>query len=1254
MNSVLEGLLNRPRTLLTLLIFLLVAGTFVYVTIPKEANPDIDVPIFYVSVTQAGISPEDSERLLVKPMETELRGLDGLKEIRAIASESHAGIILEFQADFDKDKALADVRDKVDKAKAELPEDAEEPTITETNFSLVPTIIVALSGDVPERTLFQHARRLKDQIEAIPTVLSADLSGSREEQLEILIDRTLLESYALNPVELLTALSRNNSLVPAGFLDTGEGRFSVKVPGLIEDREDVYSLVVKQQAEGVVTVGDIAEVRRSFKDPEKFTRVNGKPAITIDVVKRLGENIIENNAAVKAVVEQSTAEWPDAIKVDFLLDQSSFIYEVLGGLESSITTAIVLVMIVIVAALGFRSALLVGIAIPTSILLGFLMLSGLGMTVNMMVMFGLVLTVGMLVDGAIVVVEYADRKIAEGVERAEAFKQAAKLMVWPLVSSTATTLIAFLPMLLWPGVPGEFMSYLPIMVMIVLSVALITAMVFLPVVGGVLSNQLIIGLFAGVLSAGIAMVALAEAGPMRFAAAGLAFLLGTIIATKLAAKAGGRFGKKTVVPPQQVGAFDIKKVKGLTGIYVRGLKLLAGNVLGIALTFVFVVGVAFAVMTAFMANNSGVEFFVDEEPDVAVVLISARGNMSAKEALNLVSDVEREILAIDGVENVVTNAFPSGGNSGAGVGVDSVEQPADVIGSMQIELVGYCCRRPAKEIFADIRARTQFAGIKTEVREIEGGPPTGKDIQLQVTSTNYDTLLSTVGRIRDHVETVEGLRDFEDDRPLPGIEWQLDVDRKEAGRFGASVQVVGQLIQLVTNGVLLNKYQPDDSEDQIDIRVRFPAEERTLDQFGALRLQTEKGLVPIINFIDIKPQQRVSSITRIDGLYAMTVKADVIEADGHDLNAKIAELDQWVKGETWPNGVFFTFRGANEEQAESFEFLMKAMIASLVMMFLVLVTQFNNFYQTSLTLLTIVLSVFGVLLGMLITGQKFSVIMTGTGVIALAGIVVNNAIVLIDTFNRERRVQPDVLTAVLATAEQRIRPILLTTITTIAGLIPMATQVNLNFFTQTIAVGGITSIWWVQLSTAIISGLAFSTILTLVVVPVMLALPETVSRTAARLTDSGRNTEGLVGATAASQASVPATWAAEEDAPARPVVLPFEPGVGEGAPAAAQPAVATQEGPAAANEDVYAAVFAKPATTPVQEVAASKPQLETMTSDQADAAVQQAAPVDGRPSPDVYAPVLATGRKRRKPAPAEAEPEAGAPKKGPSFPEAAE
>ncbi|MBJ3777454.1 efflux RND transporter permease subunit [Acuticoccus mangrovi] len=1186
MNGLLEGLLSRPRSLITLLLFLVTAGAVVYTTIPKEANPDIDVPVFYVSITQQGISPEDAQRLLVKPMEKELRGLDGLKEIRAVASESHAGIILEFEADFDKDEALADVRDKVDQAKADLPEDAEEPTITETNFSLVPTIVVALSGDVPERTLYQRAKELQDQIEAIPTVLSADLSGARDEQLEVLVDRTLMESYGLNPVELLQSLQRNNALVPAGFIDTGEGRFSVKVPGLVETPQDVYSLVIKQQAEGVVTVGDVATVRRTFEDPTTFTRVNGRPAITIEVVKRLGENIIENNQAVRDAVEETTADWPDSIKVDYLLDQSNFIYEVLGSLEASISTAIVLVMIVVVAALGFRSALLVGIAIPTSILLGFLVLSGLGMTVNMMVMFGLVLTVGLLVDGAIVVVEYADRRIAEGASRADAFQEAAKLMVWPLISSTATTLIAFLPMLLWPGVAGEFMSYLPIMVVIVLTVALVTAMVFLPVVGALLSNAIIAGLFAGMVVAAGAVMLLAPFGAMAYVAAVAGFLGAAILTTSLANRWAARRPKTPPIPHETL--FNPSAVRGVTGLYVRVLRLLAGNVAGVVLTGVAVVGIAVWVMMLFSANNKGVEFFVNEEPDVAVVMVSGRGNMSAREALNLVKDVEREVLAVDGVEDVVTKAFPSGASSGSGGGIGDVnDKPADLIGQLQVELVNYCCRRPALDIFEDIRARTAFPGIKTEVRKVEGGPPTGKDIQLQVSSNNYDTLLAVTKRVHDHVATVEGLRDVEDDRPLPGIEWQLDVDREEAGRFGADVQTVGQIIQLVTNGVLLSRYQPDDSDDQIDIRIRFPEQDRTLRQFADLRLPSSSGLVPIINFIDITPQQRVSAITRIDGQFAMTVKADVLDQQGYDLNAKIAELDAWVKSQTWPDGVTFMFRGANEDQAEAMGFLMKAMIASLVMMFLVLVTQFNSFYQTALTLLTIILSVFGVLLGMVITGQKFSVIMTGTGVIALAGIVVNNAIVLIDTFNRERTLQPDMLTAVLSTAAQRVRPILLTTITTIAGLIPMATEVNLDFFSRTIAVGGITAVWWVQLSTAIISGLAFSTILTLVVVPVMLAMPETVSRRFGRRGSA----------------------AAAPSAPLAPAAPPAAP-----APVAATPAL-----PMVASAEVAPAPTVEETAETYAQTAAPHPPV---------AAPGHAAATRAEAPPlDVYAPVVAPQRR---------------------------
>ncbi|MBO6510503.1 MAG: efflux RND transporter permease subunit, partial [Roseibium sp.] len=399
MIGMLEGVLRRPKTVFVLMLALLVAGVFSYINIPKEDSPDIDVPVFYVSIAQQGISPEDAERLLVRPMETELRGLDGLKEITAIASEGHAGIVLEFDISFDKDEALADVRDKVDAAKGELPADAEEPTISETNFALVPTITIALSGNVPERTLYQHARRLKDQIEAIDTVRSADLKGHREELLEVLIDAKKLESYAITQQELLTSLSNNNQLVPAGYIDGGQGRFNVKVPGLVESALDVYSLPIKQAGEGVVTLSDVANIRRTFKDADSYTRVNGNPAIALDVTKRIGTNIIENNIAIRAVVDEATKDWPETIKVDYMIDMSSNIFEVLGSLQSSIMTAIFLVMILVLAALGLRSALLVGLAIPTSFMVGFLILSGIGYTVNIMVMFGLVLTVGMLVDG---------------------------------------------------------------------------------------------------------------------------------------------------------------------------------------------------------------------------------------------------------------------------------------------------------------------------------------------------------------------------------------------------------------------------------------------------------------------------------------------------------------------------------------------------------------------------------------------------------------------------------------------------------------------------------------------------------------------------------------------------------------------------------------------------------------------------------------------------------------------------------------
>jgi len=1033
MNPLVAVSVSRTRTVLTTMVLLILAGITSYFSIPKEADPDIPIPFFFVSIPYPGISPEDGERLLVKPMETELRTLEGLKEITAFSTQGMAGVILEFDVDFDKDDALQEVREKVDLARAEIPQEAEEPVITEFNASLFPILVATISGDVPERTLLEKARRLQDAIEAVPTVLEAKLVGDREELLEVVIDPVKLESYNVSQLELVNAVSLNNQLVAAGALDTGQGRFNVKVPGLFETREDVMSLAVKSSGEGVVTLDDIADIRRTFKDAESFARFNGQPAIAIEVSKRLGTNIIDTNDAVRAAIAEESRNWPDDIQVDFTLDASSWIYRSINSLEASIITAISLVMIVVVAALGLRSAILVGIAIPTSFLIGFFLLALSGLTLNMMVMFGLLLAVGMLVDGAIVIVEFADRKMAEGVDRIEAYVSASSRMFWPIISSTATTLAAFLPMLLWPGVSGEFMSYLPLTLIFVLIASLFTALIFLPVLGSIFGK--------------------AEAANQA----------------TLRQLSGAESG-------------DVRALEGMTGFYVRVLDRLVRRPFTV---IACVIGVLISIFFIYGTFNNGVEFFVETEPEQAAVLVSARGNLSATEMLNLVKEVEAIVIGVEGVASTFTQTGP--GQGGPGQGGDA---PADMIGRISIELAPYEERRPGAIILDEIRDFTaDMPGINVEVRKRQEGPPTGKDVQIQLSSRDSAALRAMTQKVRDHLEqNVADIIDIEDSLPLPGIEWVLKIDREQAGRFGADVAAVGATVQMVTNGILVGTYRPNDADDEVDIRARFPKSERSIDQLDQLRLRTPNGLVPLSNFISREPAKQVNEITRIDGIQVMDVKANT--TNGVLADDKVQELKAWIENEANIDPrVNVRFRGADEDQAESAAFLGNAMIAALFLMFIILLTQFNSFYHSMLTLSAVIMSTMGVLLGMVITGQTFSVIMTGTGIVALAGIVVNNNIVLIDTFQGllARGMEP--VEAVLRTAGQRLRPVLLTTITTICGLLPMATQINVGFFDRTVTYGGPVAVWWVQLSTAIISGLSFATMLTLVVTPVLLAAP---------------------------------------------------------------------------------------------------------------------------------------------------------------------
>jgi len=486
--NLIDYAISHARVFFGILIFIIAAGSSTYISIPKEAVPDVNIPIIYVSLSQKGISANDSERLLVKPIEDEVKTVEGIKEIRSTAYTGGGNVLLEFDAGFDADKAMDDIREKVDRAKGDLPNEADEPTVNEVNISAFPIILISLSGNLPDRTLQDLAENLQDEIETIPSVLEAKIGGRRNEQVDVIIDTLALEGYNINIENLINTVNQNNMMVSAGEQDTGDGSFNIKVPGLYETIDDVLDTPIKTFGDSVITFRDIAKVKRTFEDRKSYANVNGKNSVTIEVSKRVGENIIDTIKKIKEVSEQVTKDFPPSVDISFSQDQSKTIQTMLNSLQNNVIAAIILVLIIILGALGVRSGFLVGVSIPGSFLSGILLLSIMGFTMNIVVLFALILSVGLLVDGAIVIVEYADRKIKEGLTIKESFAGASKKMARPIISSTATTLAAFVPLLFWPGLAGEFMKYLPITLICVLTSSLFMALLFVPVLGTIINT----------------------------------------------------------------------------------------------------------------------------------------------------------------------------------------------------------------------------------------------------------------------------------------------------------------------------------------------------------------------------------------------------------------------------------------------------------------------------------------------------------------------------------------------------------------------------------------------------------------------------------------------------------------------------------------------------------------------------------------------------------------------------------------------
>ena len=1034
----LEFVISHARATIAIMLLIVLTGAGSRLSMPVELSPNVVLPVVMTMVRYDGISPEDGNRLLVRPIEKELKTIDGIEEIQATASEGYVVVTTEFEVSDNIKQAVADVREAVNRAKADFPDGAEEPIVDELSPSPEPSIVITFSGSaVSERELYRAAKFFQSKLETLPDVLKADLSGHREEIVEVIIDPEKLKLFNISINEFTRAISVNNVLIPTGEIDLAGGRFGIKVPAILESYKDIENVPIKSSPSKSISLGDLAEVRRTFRDAQGYGLINGEKALAIDVRKRITANLIDTVTNTKQIIESYRSDFSENLDIGYAFDTSEMTEQMVNELQGNIITAMCLVLALVVATLGFRSGLLVGFAIPFSILGALIIINSLGHSFNFMVMFGLLLSLGMLIDGAIVVVEHANTKVSEGISFKKAYSDSVGRMAVPVIASTGTTLAAFLPLLFWPGVSGDFMSYLPITVFAVLGWSLLYALVFVPTLGTVL---------------------------------------------------GRRRGKNKKLPEDRESEKSARTLfLPLEKVYLKILKPVVNAPVKFAgIMFIFIFGI-FALYFKF---NSGQEFFTPIESQYGMIEIRAQGNLSINEQKEITLSVNRIVEQLEGVKQLygyssATNYVPFGS-----------DVSRDQISTILVELVPRSERSSgSREIFRTIREKTKsIPGIFVTGQEMEQGPPTGKDIQIQLSSSNRASLYKKAKDLRVWIDqNVEGIRDLQDTLPLAGIQWEIDVDESRAAMLGIDTVSVGNMIQLITNGAIIGKFRPDDADDEVEIRLRFPTQDRRLSNIRDLMVQSNNGPVPIGAFTRIVPASRVDSIQRINMDETVFIMAN--SEDGFLPDDQIQIIDSWVLANQ-DSTVEVKYRGANEEQQKSADFLLTAFLLAMSVMLIMLITQFNSFYQSGLILFSVILSTAGVLLGLLISQNTFSTVLTGVGIVALAGIVVNNNIVLIDTYNfiRARNPQITASNAVFNAARERFRPVMLTTITTVVGLLPLANGMSIDLINRTYTIGGMVSSWWQPLASAIVNGLLVATILTLLLTPAMLLVPEIISK----------------------------------------------------------------------------------------------------------------------------------------------------------------
>ncbi|HPR63739.1 MAG TPA: efflux RND transporter permease subunit [Thermoanaerobaculia bacterium] len=1001
---------NRTTTfVLTLSIMLL--GWISYVSLPREASPDIQIPFVLVQTFYSGVSPEDIESLITNKIETELQGIDKVKEIRSASQEGFSSISVEFEPNIDLDTALQKVRDGVNRAKPELPQDVDDPIVLEINFSTFPIMVVNMTAPISIDQLKDIGEDLSDLIETVPGVLRVDLAGGLTRQINIFVDPARLSNYRISLQDIVDTISDEHLNIPGGDLDVGDTNFLIRVPGELKLSDRFRDLVIKAHGSRVVRIGDVARVEYSFEKRSSYSRFNGEESISLMVRKRTGENIIEIADRVKTLLSDQQSALPEGLDITITSDESEMVHNMVRDLENNIISGLILVVLVLFVVMGFRNALLVGLAIPMSMLLSFMIIEFFGMTLNFVVLFSLILALGMLVDNAIVIVENIYRHREEGLSLIEAARKGTHEVGIAVFVSTLTTLAAFFPMVFWPGIMGEFMKYLPFTVIITLSSSLFVALVINP----------------------------------------------TICSTTM---------KITAQRKEQSSAFTDFYTQNLSWVLDHPRVTVMGFVAFLLLTLV---------LYPFLSH--GTEFFPDVEPNFFLVDVNSPPGTSLEATDSVVRQVESAARELPDLESLTAA-------SGAGAQSDffTTSSQATDQGRVTVDLLDRKDRKQNSFRTLELmRERLkEIPGAEFKVESEQHGPPTGPPINVEISGEDYELLGSFAQEIRDILSTVKGVEDIRDDYDSGRPEIRVRVLRDKAAMLDLKTRDIASTIRTAIHGTDAGEFRV--GTDEYDITVMWDESFRKGVQYlDGLIIHHEGKEIPLSNVAVLERTTGLVGIRHKNTKRVVTISADVA-GRSHYAGLKDAQT-AIASGLSLPAGYVISYTGENEEQEKTQVFISKALLYALILISLILITEFNSAALPLIILTSVIMSMAGVLWGLILTGHPFGILMTGIGIISLAGVVVNNAIVLLDYAEQLLLRGLSLREAVLTASTRRLRPVLLTAITTILGLIPLSTGLSFDFHTFTPDIGGEGSQWWGPMGMAVIFGLLFATALTLIMVP---------------------------------------------------------------------------------------------------------------------------------------------------------------------------